>query len=273
MKTPTVPATILFRLLFSFLLFPFSLSLSAQPAGAEWEKIYSARQFVLYATPSDSAEAARLAPIVEEGVGRAAEFFGHPFPQTFEVYIFPDRAALDRQWQQAWADTSFHSQCWMVASGMGSRLDVLSPRTWAEQACEHRAADSVALARLLVHELIHVYHGQHHAVPDFTGLDDLAWWIEGIATFASGQLDENRRTGLRKLISEGKAPRQLAEFWSGRHRYGLAGSMAAYVDERLGRSGLFELLKAGSTAEALKKLETTEPGLIAAWEKYCLEKL
>jgi hypothetical protein len=37
-----------------------------------------------------------------------------------------------------------------------------------------------------------VYHGQFNPTRDFTGVDDLDWFIEGLAVFASGQLTKER---------------------------------------------------------------------------------
>jgi hypothetical protein len=232
-------------------------------------EIYQDSIFTLYFTAPDRDEAQRLLPLLRRGVREVETFFGSPFPHRFDVRIFSDRADLDRQWQTAWADTSFHSACWMVASGVGDRLDVLTPRRWADQACEHRADDATALARLLTHELVHVYHGQHNARPDFMGMDELGWWIEGIATYASGQLDPNRMAALRTAIEQDKSPKALEAFWSGKNRYGQAGSLAACIDERLGRAALLELLRAASTAEALQRIGLSEAELIEAWKKYC----
>lgn len=159
----------------------------------------------------------------------------------------------------------------MVASGVGHRLDILSPRAWAAEACEHKMEDTLALRRLLQHELVHVFHGQHNAKPDFAGMDELGWWIEGIAVYASGQLDEARLGRVRDLLARDAYPAHLQEFWSGKDKYGLAGSMAAWVDKSKGRAASFDLLTCTDTSQILKSLQTDEAALLQAWEEYWSE--
>ncbi len=242
--------------------------LSIPPA---WKTLPGAA-FSLHYTASDSAGNAELQQMVRTGITQVEAFFGHRFPKSFDVYIFPDRAALDRQWQQDWGDSTFHSACWMVASGVGQRLDLLTPRVWKTEACDHRADDCAALQQLLTHELTHVYHGQHNPKPDFAGLDDLAWWIEGLATFASGQLDSTRVAGIKGLLQDNKAPGDLQQFWTGRHRYGLAGSAVAWIDDIFGREKLFGLLDLTKQEEIFSRLQTNEGDLLQRWKQYWAKK-
>jgi hypothetical protein len=217
-------------------------------------------------TPGDAGLAPALADYVNAGTGSVEKFFGHPFPRSIDVYVFPRRAALDAQWQQDWGAPDFRSECWMVASGVAHRLDLLSPSAWAQEACEHDSTDQREIQQLVTHELVHVYHGQHNPVPDFAGLEDLAWLIEGVATYASGQLDEERMARVKQVVQEGKAPTSLSRFWSGKDKYGLAGSLASCVDERIGRAQLFELLKETKQDAVLSKLGMTEAQLIERWK-------
>ena len=225
-------------------------------------------KFTLHCAPEDSS--ALLAQLVA-GTQAVEQFFGHPFPRKFDVYVFLNRAALDKQWQQDWGDSTFQSQCWMVASGVAHRLDVLSPHAWAAEACEHKAADTTALRKLLHHELVHVFHGQHNSRPDFAGMDEMGWWVEGIAVYASGQLDDKRLEGVRELLGKKAAPPVLQKFWSGKHKYGLAGSVAAWLDKSKGRAVLFQLLSCTDTNQALKMLQTEEPALLEAWQLFWVE--
>jgi hypothetical protein len=39
-------------------------------------------------------------------------------------------------WQKDWNEPRFKSECWMVASGVASKLDVISPKSWDKQACD-----------------------------------------------------------------------------------------------------------------------------------------
>src|SRR6516165_2607432 len=81
----------------------------------------------------------------------------------------------------------------MVASGVADRMVILSPRVWKTQAAEHDPADAEHLRDLIAHELVHVYHGQHNPRPDFDGMDDSGWFVEGLAVYVSGQLERSHR--------------------------------------------------------------------------------
>jgi hypothetical protein len=222
-------------------------------------------------TVEDSALLPALRENIAEGRSVISSFFGQNFPRVFQVHVFPHRAQLDAQWQKDWGAPDFKSECWMVASGVAHRLDLLSPAVWSTEACEHNANDQLETQRLITHEMVHVYHGQHNPVPDFTGLDDLAWLIEGVATYASGQLTDVRVASVRKLVEEGKAPTSLAKFWSGKDRYGLAGSLVKYVDARVGRNELFNLLKETKQSEILAHVGLSETELIEEWKKSILK--
>lgn len=222
-------------------------------------------KFSLHCAAEDSAV---LYSRLTSAVQAVEQFFGHPFPRKFDVYVFPQRAALDRQWQQDWGDSTFQSACWMVASGVAHRLDILTPRVWAAEACEHKVTDTLALRRLLQHELVHVFHGQHNPKPDFAGMDETGWWIEGLAVYASGQLDSARLAGLHELMDKNAVPQSLQNFWSGKYKYGLAGSMAAWVDKTFGRAIVFRLLSCTDTAQALSLLKTDEATVLDSWRKF-----
>ncbi|MBV6439736.1 MAG: hypothetical protein DYG98_09730 [Haliscomenobacteraceae bacterium CHB4] len=222
-------------------------------------------KFTLHGAPEDSA---LLYPRLTAGVDAVEQFFGQPFSRKFDVYVFPHRASLDKQWQQDWGDPTFQSACWMVASGVAHRLDILSPRVWATEACEHKAADTLALRRLLQHELVHVYHGQHNPKPDFNGMDEMGWWIEGLAVYASEQLDSARLAGLRELIDKNAVPQTLQKFWSGKHKYGLSGSVAAWLDQTYGRSVVVQLLSCTGTDQAMSVLKTDEATVLDRWQKF-----
>ena len=204
---------------------------------------------------------------LDKGISRITSFFGREFANKFQVFLFPNRASLDKQWQTDWGLPGFKAECWMVASGVAQRLDILSPNTWKKETCEHDATDKKEVASLILHELVHVFHGQQNPKPDFTGLDDLSWLIEGVATYASGQLNKRRLESVRKGVADGKAPAALEDFWKGKDKYGLAGSLVKYVDKKYGRFVLFELLGQTDEKSILEILKTDEPGLIEAWKK------
>jgi hypothetical protein len=223
--------------------------------------------YTLYYTAEDSAVLADLSSWFDTGCAAVEEFLTGKFAKKFDVYIFPDRASLDRQWAADWDAPGFASECWMVASGVAHRLDVLSPRVWATETCEHDAADTAATRRLLTHELVHVFHGQHNPVPDFTGLDSIGWFIEGLAVLVSGRLDSSWLADAIQVVKEDRAPARLAQFWSGKERYALAGSLVSFVDRKYSRERISQLLRATSQTEILKLLNTTEESLISDWEK------
>jgi hypothetical protein len=248
---------------------------AAQSVGADYFQLSpgGAAHFVLYCAAPDSAVARSLRPMFERSATDVETFFRHSYRQPFTIALRPDRAELDRVLQNSFRDTSFRSACWMVGTGVGSGLDLLSPRVWAEQACEHRADDTLGLRRLVLHELIHVYHGQYNPTSDFSGLDSLGWWIEGLAAYAAGQVGEKRRKAVRALIEKpGGVPERLGQFWSGPQRYGLAGSVAAYIDATYGRETTVELLAYTTAEQIFKRLKTDEAALITAWKAWCLEQ-
>jgi hypothetical protein len=74
----------------------------------------------------------------------------------------------------------------MIASGVGHRLDILSPNAWAKEACDHNANDSTEIRKVIWHELVHVFHGQYNPDHTFNYIEKLDWLVEGTATFVSG---------------------------------------------------------------------------------------
>jgi hypothetical protein len=157
------------------------------------------------------------------------------------------------------------TQCWMVGTATAEWMVLLDPAAWTTDACEHDPEDAVAIERLITHELVHAFHGQHAPSPDFTGMDDLAWWIEGVATYASGQVPDERLGNACRSLRDGGGPAGLAEVWTGPDRYGFAGSLAEHIDRAHGRDALRALLRVGTTAEALESLGTSEEELLRAW--------
>lgn len=213
------------------------------------------------ATPAIRTITAGLA----QGRDRIEAFFGQPFLRDFDVRVFATRAELDAHWRTAWKMPELRTECWMVASGTASELAILSPDAWSKEACEHDPADVAHLNGLLAHELVHVYHAQHNPRPDFDGLDAIAWFAEGLAVFASGQLEEGHQATAEEAIAKGLAPAALSAAWTGKYRYGVSGSLVRFVDRRVGRPALFAMLGATSDAELLARLELSEAELLAAW--------
>lgn len=218
--------------------------------------------------PADDASLAAL----KAGVVQVEAFFGRPFARPFNVRVHAHRADMDKQWAVDWKSPGFKSECWMVASGTGDVLDLLAPAAWATEACEHKAADIEALQKLITHELTHVFHGQLNPSSDFSDVEGLDWFVEGLAVFASGQLNAARIAEVRMAVKDNKIPAGLDDFWKGRLRYGQSGSVVAWVDANHGRAVTLQLMAMKKKAEVLAKLKLTEAQLLQSWRASVLEK-
>ena len=159
---------------------------------------------VIEFTPADSGIAAELVGTLDSGRSAVEAFFGGRYRTAFTVRIYPSRAALTAHWARAWGVPDLKTECWMVASGVGDELALLSPRVWGTEACEHAVADTASTRRIFWHELVHVYHGQHNPRPTFDGMDDLGWFVEGVAVLASGQRPPSTRA------TRGRRSRRIA---------------------------------------------------------------
>lgn len=252
-------------IVFLFALTSFSRNVIISNDTIEWKR-REEKSFTIHYTKDDATVINSIHDYLRSGVASVNHFFGYPFLQKFDVYIFPSRALLDKQWQKDWNDPLFKSQCWMIASGVAHRLDVLSPNTWNEQACDHNANDTTEIRQLIWHELVHVFHSQQNPDHTFSYIEKLDWLVEGMATYISGQLTENRLLRLKQMIGENKTPATLDNFWKGADRYGLSGSIVAYIDKTFGREKLFGLLKVTNKQDALLALGVTESRLISDWQ-------
>ena len=212
----------------------------------------------------DDAVAAGLAADLAAGHERVEHFFGRAFAKPFAVEVFPDRAAFDAYFKMRWGMPATES--WMVATGVADKLAILSPRVWKTQAQEHDPGDATHVRDIVAHELVHVFHGQQNPRPEFDGMDDCGWFVEGLAVYVSGQLERSFPTAAADAIKAGKAPARLADAWSGRYRYGVSGSMVAFVDKKYGRPVLDKMLAVTTNAEALALMKTTEADFLAAWK-------
>jgi hypothetical protein len=217
-----------------------------------------------HAAPTDPS-ANQVETLARAGIAQVEHFFGAPFPHAIDFRLAPNRAAFDSAFPPAL--NMGKTQCWMVGMGIADLMVVLSPSDWKAEACDHDPADALEVQRLIAHELTHVFHGQNNVHGDFAGEDDLAWFVEGVAVLASGQLTDARVADVRAAIAAGKAPAKLDDVWSGKLKYGFAGSLAAYVDRRWGRATTRRLLAVTSNADALAMLGTTETALLADWQK------
>jgi|GEM_PF-400705 len=209
---------------------------------------------------------------IDLGIKLIETYFDKSFKKQFTVNIFPNRGMLDRQWQKDWNIPSFKSECWMVASGVADKLDLLNPADWEKEACEHDASNPTEVQKLIAHELVHVYHGQNNVIPDFNGLDDIGWFIEGLATLVSGQLDKKRLDRIISTVKKGNYPKKLKNAWSGPEKYGISGSMVNFIKSEYGKEKIIELLAKTNEQEILAELNTTEDAFIKNWKTWILSQ-
>ncbi|WP_264566137.1 hypothetical protein [Flavobacterium sp. N3904] len=224
--------------------------------------------YTIFYTSNDIQNKKEYNKLVESGIISVKKFFNSSYSKKFNVYIHPNRKSLDSTWQKDWNMPDFKSECWMVASGVGTKLDVISPKLWDKEACEHIYSQTTNTQQLITHELVHVYHGQLNTSPDFSNVEGIDWFVEGLATFASGQCDSTRIKEVKKAINENKIPKSLDDFWTGKIKYGLSGSVVMFIDHKYGRLKLKEILETNKKTELLSILRTTEPELLEEWKKY-----
>jgi hypothetical protein len=205
---------------------------------------------------------------LETGQRAVQDFFKSNYRNSFNVYIHPDRHSLDSAWQSDWKMPDFKSECWMVASGIAAKLDIISPKRWETEACEHVYSQADKTQQLITHELVHVYHGQLNASPDFSNVEGMDWFVEGLATYASGQCDSLRIAQVKEAIAENKIPNTLNDFWTGKFKYGLSGSVVMFIDAKYGRNVLADLLIYNKKSDLLAALKISESELISEWKTY-----
>lgn len=228
------------------------------------------QQYNLYYGKDDANNIRNYNKAVANGIKTTETFFKSTYASPFLVYIHPDRQSLDSTWKVDWKMPNFKSECWMVASGTGTRLDMISPVKWQTMACEHNYADSLKSQQLITHELIHVYHGQKNPSPDFSNTNRIDWFVEGLATYASGQCNEERLVEVKKAIQQKTVPATLEKFWTGKLRYGLSGSVVRFIDLEYGREKLIGLASLTTLTDILKNLNTTEEELLRNWKNSLL---
>ncbi len=243
---------------------------SSHFAGAQaFVEIHSNYNLNYYTSDRENISAYSL--LIDKGFTEVKDFFQAKDLKKFDVFIFPDRKSLDSSWQKSWNMPEFKSECWMVASGVSNRFDLISPAAWKTDACEHDFSDKEKTQKLITHELVHVYHGQQNASPDFSATEGIDWFVEGLATYASGQCDSLRMAQVRKAIAENQVPMKLDAFWTGKNKYGLSGSMVMFIDKKYGRKKLLELLPFSKKSEILLSLGVSEEVLLEAWKKFMMK--
>jgi len=257
---------LLFPLMFSLVLF-----IGWKTPDNDWI-VKTQNPYGLYYTSADNKNLNEYQDLIDKGLVSVKSFFNYTSIKQFNVFIHPNRNSLDTTWQKQFKMPDFKSQCWMVASGVATRLDAISPKMWEAEACEHTYSNTRQTQNLITHELVHVYHGQMNASGDFATVEGIDWFVEGLAAYASGQCDSLRISQVKKAITDNKLPNGLDNFWTGKLKYGLSGSVVMFIDNKYGRNKLKELLPLTNKLQILSALNTTETELINNWKKY-LQKL
>jgi hypothetical protein len=255
------------KYIFQYVLFPALLLSSLNISDINWLK-EKHHGYLIWFTPADKLNNPEYLNFFENGITSVKSFFDTSFKNEFDIFIHPSRHSLDSTWQKEWNLPGFKSECWMVASGVSSRLDIISPKLWDSQSCEHYYSETIHTQQLITHELVHVYHGQLNISPDFANTEGIDWFIEGLATFASGQCDSARINAVKKAIIENRNPENLDSFWTGELKYALSGSVVMYIDKKYGREKLKELLPLNTKSQILSVLKTSESDLLENWKKY-----
>jgi hypothetical protein len=235
----------------------------------EW-KVKKEKGFSLYYQSVDAADKKSYARFFKTGISQVQSFFDQDYKTSFSVYVHPNRSSLDSTWKVDWKAPDFRSECWMVASGISGRVDMLSPRQWNTSACEHDYNNKKETQQLITHELVHVFHGQHNASKDFSEVEGMDWFVEGLAAYASGQVSEEKLKAVIIALKENKIPASLQNFWTGKLRYPLSGSVIRYIDLTWGRKKLVSLLSYATLADLLRALDITEEKLMAGWKTFML---
>lgn len=207
-----------------------------------------------------------LDTLITEAREAVVSFFGEPFSRRFHLVICRARKDFDAAFPSSWEIGP--TEGWMVAAGVSDRLILLDPAVWGSEASGHDPSDSDHVREILVHELTHCYHGQHNPTGDFTGAEEVGWFIEGLAVLVSGQFHRSPRESALRACREGSLPGTLVEAWSGPHRYGVCGSMAAFIDTVHGRDTIVKLLPACGNEDFLDILGLSESAFLADWRAW-----
>lgn len=217
-----------------------------------------------------AAEREQVAGMSAHGREQVEDFFDLPFKAPLRVIAAGSRAEFDTAFPAAWGIAP--TQCWMVGVGVADFLAVLVPSAWADEACDHAPGDLSEAQQIITHELTHSLHAQYNPTGDFTGMDDMGWFVEGLAVLVSGQMERPRMASAADAIAANAAPATLAEAWSGRYRYGVCGSLVQFIDETYGRDTLKALLAATTNAQVLERLGISEPELLERWREWALAR-
>lgn len=234
--------------------------------------LYETTKYDLYFTQSDSTDIIDYLTYFDNANEAIKNYFGQKFFTKYDVYIHPNRSSINLQWSADWNMPGFTSECWMVGSGVADQFDLLSLKAWSEEACDHDPTNVLEIQQFITHESVHVYHGQINLNHFFEGMQDMSWFIEGVAILVAGELDDEKLGEVKKVVSEDRYPRQLDNAWEGKYRYAICGSLVAYINQEYGNDVLKGLLEARSNKEILSGLKISESELFEKWAEFVSAK-
>jgi hypothetical protein len=145
---------------------------------------------------------------------------------------------------------------------------MLSPRVFSTDSCGHNAQDTIETRAILGHEVTHLIHRRINT-SNRLGADGTGWLYEGLAVFASGQMNASRRNQSRTTL-QNAAPAQLARIMDTDAGYSLAGSLLEYIAQQYGSAKVRDLMYLVTQAEILAALNTSEAALLTAWRSWAL---
>lgn len=239
---------------------------TSAPAPGAGHEAQEAPVFRFEFDPQDGAAVADLETYLSNGNELIEAYFGEPLRDGVVVEVYPSRDKFTAAFPPEWGMSE--TACWMVAAGVTDRMIILSPRVWEEEACEHDPNDAQHVQDIVVHELVHVFHGQHNPTGDFTGAEEVGWFVEGLAVHVSGQLGHGHLAEPREAIEQGVAPTRLVDAWSGKYRYGVSGSLVAFMDQTYGREVIRRMLAVTNQDELLALAGVTEDELLDQWRQF-----
>ena len=231
----------------------------AQPTGVAQEPSWLERNAgsvsIRYTDP-DAALATSMTPVVESELARVTNFLGLSPQRSFPIVVWPDRQRFRDRFHGLFREVP---QCWVIAFGLASGVDMLPPRLWE---CGHSALSAEVLGLVLAHELTHVVHQQQ---PGFGYGGDMSWFLEGLAVYVSGQYNTEYAGVAQARLAQGFVPSSLPALMNDGAGYALAGDVVRFIDATWGRATLRSLTGMSSTTMILAALNDTQANLLARW--------
>jgi len=76
----------------------------------EWDSPVK-KEYTLHCTNTDKNKIITIDDELQSGFKHIVDFFHHSFINKVDVYVFPNRTLMDKQWRKDWNDSTFQSQC------------------------------------------------------------------------------------------------------------------------------------------------------------------